>query len=112
MSRKRYVYRPDVLTGELHVVEVDLDWKDDSIQTTGDLDKFRYDNLRQADGTVTDTPQKLREWQRRTGTEHVTELQQEAARVRHERETERQKRLVPSVVEAYRKLEATKWRRK
>lgn len=65
--------------------EVGTEWKNVTA-STGDLIKFNYDGLVQADGTVTDTPKKLREWQARTGVAHLDDFKEHRQKMQAERE--------------------------
>lgn len=111
MSRKTFVYTQG---GQplSEPYEVSDDWQQPDKGPSRVSECEVYDGLRQHDGTVTDTKKKLREWQRRTGMEHVSEQQQEATRVRAAREVERREGSKQAAVEAFRKLYATGGRRK
>ena len=84
MSRRRFVYteggRPLA-----EPYEVGADWTDAPKDTLDGI-KFNYDGLRQADGTVTDTPKKLREWCQRTGAAHLDDFKEHRQKVQAERE--------------------------
>jgi hypothetical protein len=104
---KRFLVRD----GQL--VEIGQAWEDDARRSTGDLEKVALSRgMRMMDGTMVSSMSELSAWQKRTGKEHHSEIQQEAARARANRAAEQAEARKRTVVESFKQLEATKWRRK
>ena len=65
MTRRRYVFRRNPETGELHAVEVTDDWTDAERRAPTPTEALTYSNLQATDGTPIDSRRKHAEYMKR-----------------------------------------------
>lgn len=84
MSRRRWVYTEGGKPLP-EPIEVTDDWRD-APQSTGDLGKFAYDNLRATDGTDISSKTKRERYMREKGLADAADYQQTWAKAQADRE--------------------------